>query len=225
QSSVEKGEVRSGLTISGAYADKLRRVLFAQFIQKIKSGEISKEDVARASRELNTFLYHLLVEKLKLEKDDVVRITVKYELQDREIKWDYENLKIDAYRKIPQSEVRKIIAETVKHVKEVIEGKHVIEEVGKTITGDTLYKIRLGGVDIGVLEVIGLDDEVIVKGALTSPDTVIIEKARIGIGGKEVSEVLLEKINELAEKGRKVSRQEAEETIKFFLSKVKTTIA
>lgn len=220
---VKGGEVRSGLIIAGAYADKLRKVLFAQFAEKIKSGELSKESIAKASGELNAFLYHLLVEKLKLDKLDVVRINVKYEIYNKELKWDYENLKIEAYRKIPQTEIDKTIIEAVKYVKEIVESKYTIEEIGKTLTGDTLYKIRLGDLNVGVLEAIKINDELLLKGALTSPEPIMIEKFRIELLGKNPNEVLIEKLNEIINKSKKVSRNEAEETIKALLSIAKTT--
>lgn len=222
---IEKGEVRSGLTIAGAYADKLRKALFAQFASKVKAGELSKEDVARASRELNTFLYHILVEKLKLDKLDVVRINIKYEVHGRELRWDYDNLRIEAYKRIPQEKVDETIMEAVRHVKEIIEGKYIVEEIGKTLTGDTLYKIRLGDLNVGVLEAIRLNDELLIKGALISPEPVMVEKIRIELYGRNPLEVLTEKLNEIISKSRKISRTEAEEAIKTLLSILKISTA
>jgi len=222
EASVKRGEVRSGLTIAGAYADKLRKALFAQFAEKVKSGELSKEDVARASRELNTFLYHILVEKLKLDKLDVVRINVKYEVYGRELRWDYDNLRIEAYRRIPKEKVDEVIMEAVRHVKEIVEGRLMVEEIGKTLTGDILYRIRLGDLDVGLLEAIKLDDELLLKGAFISPEPVMVEKIRIELYGRNPIEVLTEKLGEIINKSRKTSREEAEEAIKALLSIVKT---
>lgn len=222
---IERGEVRSGLTIAGAYADKLRKALFAQFASKVKTGELSKEDVARASRELNTFLYHILVEKLKLDKLDVVRINIKYEVHGRELRWDYDHLRIEAYKRIPQEKVDETIMEAVRHVKEIIEGKYIVEEIGKTLTGDTLYKIRLGDLNVGVLEAIRLNDELLIKGALISPEPVMVEKIRIELYGRNPLEVLTEKLNEIISKSRKISRTEAEEAIKTLISMLKIPTA
>lgn len=218
----ERGEVRSGLTIAGAYADKLRKVIFAQFAEKVKSGELSKMDIARASRELNTFLYHILVEKLKLDKLDVVRINIKYEVHGRELRWNYDDLRIEAYKRIPKEKIEEIIMEAVRHVKEIIEGRLVVEEVGKTLTGDNLYKVRLGDLDVGLLEAINLDTELLLKGAFISPEPVIVEKVRIELYGRNPIEVLTEKLGEIINKSRKVSREEAEEVIKTLISIVKT---
>lgn len=219
---MERGEIRSGLTIAGAYADKLRKALFAQFASKVKSGELEKEDIARASRELNTFLYHILVEKLKLDRADVVRINVKYEVHGRELRWDYDSLRIEVYKKMPKEIVDEAITEAVRHVKEIIEGRYLVEEVGKTLTGDILCKIRLGDLTVGMLEVIKLNDEILLKGAFISPEPVLVERTRIELYGREIVEVITEKLSEIIKSGRRVSREIAEETIKSLLTIVKT---
>lgn len=211
----ERGEVSSGLVIAGAYADKLRRVLFAQLSPKLKSRQISSSDVAKASRELNMLLYHILVEKLKVEKGDVVRIRVSYEIEDGGIRWDYESLTIEVYRRVPQEEVDRIIGEVLARVEEVVERRMRVEEAGRSPVGDLLYVVKIGDADVGVLEVTKLDDELLVRGALESPEPVIIERTRIELKNREVRDVLEEKLRELLEKGRRVSREEAEETIRL----------
>ena len=84
----------SGYIIVGAYADKIRRTLFAQLRDKIKSKEIDSKEVARAAAELNKLLYEILVNKLGLDKGDVVRIIVEYDVADDRINWNLETLKI-----------------------------------------------------------------------------------------------------------------------------------
>ncbi|NHV45151.1 MAG: DUF2258 domain-containing protein, partial [Candidatus Verstraetearchaeota archaeon] len=61
-------QLTTGLVITGAYADEIRKTLFAQLKDNIKKGEIPSQEVARAIAELNRILYHILVEKLKLDK-------------------------------------------------------------------------------------------------------------------------------------------------------------
>ncbi|RLG02295.1 MAG: DUF2258 domain-containing protein [Thaumarchaeota archaeon] len=102
-----RNEISTGLVIAGAYADKLRRTLFAQLSSKIKSKEISTTAVAKASRDLNMLLYNILVEKLAVKKGDVVRIRIGYTLEDGEIKWDYDSLNIEVYRRVGEEEVEK----------------------------------------------------------------------------------------------------------------------
>ena len=69
----------TGLVIAGAYADKVRRTLFAQTRQY----NIDGSEVIRASAGLNRFLYKIIVEKLRTEKRDVVRIKIDYDIEKK----------------------------------------------------------------------------------------------------------------------------------------------
>ena len=209
-----KNEISTGLVIAGAYADKLRRTLFAQLSSKIKSKEISAATVARASRDLNMLLYNILVEKLAVKKGDVVRIRIRYVLEDGEIKWDYNSLSIEVYRRVGEEEVEKVLKETLTRAEEVIERKLTVREVGKTPVGDLVYSVKLGDAEVGLLEVTSLDDEILVRGALTSPEPVIIERAKLKLDGRKPVEVIEEKLREISELGRRVKREEAEEALK-----------
>ena len=88
--------------------------------------------MARASRDLNMLLYNILVEKLAVKKGDVVRIRIRYVLEDGEIKWDYDSLRIEVYRRVGEEEVKKVLKETLRKAEEVIERKLTVREVGKT---------------------------------------------------------------------------------------------
>jgi len=218
----ERGELSSGLVIAGAYADKLRRALFAQLSLKVRSRQIPSEEVARASRELNTFLYHVLVERLGVEKGDVVRIKVGYEVEGGAVRWDYDSLKIEIYRKVPQERVDGVLMETLKHLEEVVERRLTVEKIGESPLGDLLYAVKIGGAEVGVLEATQLDDELLVRGALTSPEPVIIERTKIELKGREIREVLEGGLKELMERGRRVAREEAEEAVRL-LSRITRT--
>ncbi len=108
----------TGLIIAGAYADKVRRTLFAQLKDKIKNNEITPQEVARAAGELNRIIYEALVYKLKIDKGDVVRIRINYEVEDGKIKWDYSSLTIEAFRREPDEKVEKIVKESIKEILE-----------------------------------------------------------------------------------------------------------
>lgn len=108
-----KPALRTGLVIAGAYALKFRRSLFAQMKQQVKLGQVSKEEVARASSELNSLLYQLIVERLRMSKGDVVRIRVEYYVEDGRIVWDYGTLLVEAFRRVPEEEVRAALASLV----------------------------------------------------------------------------------------------------------------
>lgn len=100
-------ELSSGLIIAGAYADKIRRTLFAQLRDLIKQDKDFAREVARATAELNTVLYRILVDELKLSKGDVIRARINYflDLKNKKIIWDYKSLKLEVFRRIPNEQV------------------------------------------------------------------------------------------------------------------------
>ncbi|MCD6591690.1 MAG: DUF2258 domain-containing protein [Thaumarchaeota archaeon] len=110
----EKLILRTGIVVAGAYADRVRRVLFAQLSQKIKSGELDSKEVARAAGELNTILYDAFVKYLALSKGDLVRIEASYKVSDGRITWDLRELKVRAFREIGEEVVEKAIEEALK---------------------------------------------------------------------------------------------------------------
>jgi len=110
----EKLILRTGIVVAGAYADRVRRVLFAQLSQKIKSGELDSKEVARAAGELNTILYDAFVKYLALSKGDLVRIEAPYKVSDGRITWDLRELKVRAFREIGEEVVEKAIEEALK---------------------------------------------------------------------------------------------------------------
>jgi len=99
----------TGLVIAGAYADKLRRTLFAQLSQKIKAGELESSEVARAAAEINQLLYNILVHDLKIEKGDVVRIRIDYDIKDGSITWKKDTLSLEVFKRVDESKVAEAI--------------------------------------------------------------------------------------------------------------------
>ncbi len=103
----------TGLVIAGAYADKLRRTLFAQLREDVKGGKVSNQEVARAAAEMNQLLFHILVEDLKIDKGDVVRVRVDYTVEDGTIKWDLGTLTVEVFKRMNDDEVQSIVKKRV----------------------------------------------------------------------------------------------------------------
>jgi len=106
----------TGLVIAGAYADKLRRTLFAQLSDKVKSGELDSKEVARAAAEVNQLLFNILVEDLKIEKGDVVRIRIDYDVKDGEIKWDLSTLSVEAFKRLEDEKVAEVVKKRIEEL-------------------------------------------------------------------------------------------------------------
>ncbi|MFP3259384.1 MAG: DUF2258 domain-containing protein [Sulfolobus sp.] len=87
-----KIELSTGLIIAARYADKLRRVALVAF-SKIAPKDVIIRDVS----ELNKQLYDKIVNEMKLDKLDVIRIMVDAEYDENENKLKFENLRIIRY--------------------------------------------------------------------------------------------------------------------------------
>lgn len=121
---IVENELSTGLVIAGAYADKLRRTLFAQLKDYVKKDKELAKEVARASGEVNRLLYYIIVENLGSDKGDVVRIRVKYVFDPREkrIRWNYDTLRIEYFKRQPDEHVNEVIKNVIKEkLKEVME--------------------------------------------------------------------------------------------------------
>jgi len=109
--------LNTGPVIAGAYADKVRRTLFALCNDLVKQGAITQEQIAYGAAQLNQLLYKIIVEKLKCDKGDIVRIVVDYDVNNGKIEWKYDTLKLEWFIRKPQEEVDKAVSETLKETK------------------------------------------------------------------------------------------------------------
>ncbi len=202
----------SGYIIVGAYADKIRRTLFAQLRDKIKSKELDSKIVAKAAADLNKLLYEILVNKLKLDKGDVVRIMIQYEVSEGEIRWNLDSLKIEVFKRVPEEEVRPIIEDAVsrmEELEEIEEAKFEVEKAGETDLGDIVYFVKVDGESAGALVVTPLNGEAIVRGAIIKPNPVVIEKTKIKIE-EELEETLVSLVEQ---RGKEVDEETAEKIV------------
>jgi hypothetical protein len=135
QPTQETRTLSSGLIIAGAYADKVRRTLFAQMRDYVKQDKEIAREVARASGELNAVLFRILVEELKVEKGDVVRVRINYNFDPsaKRIVWDYNSLSIEVFKRVPDEQVASVVREAVrtkisKYIEEFQRAPRAVEE-------------------------------------------------------------------------------------------------
>jgi hypothetical protein len=106
----------TGLIIAGAYADKFRRTLFAQLSEKVKSGEIDSKEVARAAAEVNQLLFNILVEDVKVDKGDVVRIRIDYNIENGTVKWDLSTLSLEVFKRVNDEDVNSVVKKRIEEL-------------------------------------------------------------------------------------------------------------
>ncbi len=138
-------QLSTGLIIAGAYADKVRRVLFAQLKDEIKQGRVSSQEVAYKAGLLNRILYEILVNKLKIDKGDVVRVRIEYNVVNGSIEWVFDKLQVEAFRRINQEEVDAAVKEVIEKVGDVLAAPPTAEEREWT-----------GGIEVSIGDVIEL---------------------------------------------------------------------
>jgi len=198
--------LRSGAVILGAYASKIRKTLFAQLKDRVKAGEISSQEIARAAGELNKALYTLFVERLKLEKGDVVRISIDYEIDEQKIKWKWDTIKIECFKRVPEKEIMKNLFDILKRE----EAKYAIRKLRETKLGDLIFEILENEKQTGLIVVTPLNEEIVVRGAIRP--TTLIPKIRMRIEGN-IEEYLSNSLKEILESGRQVEKEEVEKIV------------
>ncbi len=208
-------QLSTGLVIVGAYADKVRKTLFAQMKNSIASGEITSQEVARAAAELNRVLYNIVVDALKSDKGDVVRIRIEYDLSEGKVSWKYDTLSVEYFKRVPDEEVKKLVSNAISKVEEMLVKaiEYETEKVVTTTLGDLVYMVKLGGEKVGALVATPLEGQVVVRGAVTQPSPVLI-KGKIGLEGRTVDEVIGKGISDLVKTGENVEAEEAEKAVK-----------
>lgn len=201
----------TGLVRAGGYADKVRRTLFAQLKNDIKAGKIDAQQVAYRAGRLNEVLFKVLVELLGIDKRDVVRISINYEVSGGDIHFDWDTLNIEVYpfneelSKRATEEARKFIE------RGLVDYDFEVVETGRT--GPTVfYDIRLNGEKVGAVAVMDVGESLAVSGAI------ILNEKGYKIGGllrkSESIEVGIRRlVNEAIINKNEVSLDEAEALI------------
>lgn len=207
----------TGFIIAGAYADKVRKTLFAQLRDHMKRGEVSAQEVARAAAELNRALYHILVERLKSDKGDVVRAKIEYDVEGGRVVWDYNTLQLEVFKRVPDEEVQRVLRETTPEISKLLERAiaYNVERAAVTSYGDYLFRVKIDDKVVGALTVTTIDNEVaIVRGAVLEPTPIIIDKSKVPLEGKSIEEVVSSNLANLVKSARNVELAEAERALK-----------
>jgi hypothetical protein len=207
--------LRSGLVIAGGYADKVRRVLFAQLKDQIKSGELDSKEVARAAGELNRLLFEILVSKLQVDKGDVVRITVDYEVENGNIKWKLDTLKVEVWRRMPDEEIEPVLKSIVEKAEEIVTTaiEFTLKKVGKTDTDDIVYAIIYDDREVGALLATPINGKAIIRGAVVEPTPLVLKKNIVEYEN-DLDEYLTQNIVQIMKGAENVERREAERVVR-----------
>jgi len=162
--------LNTGLVRVAGYAPKVRRTLLAQLKQAIAAGEVSPREAVYKAAQLNRLLYISLVEELHLQKNDIVRVRVDYELSDGELKWNLDTVRIDVWRADDALSAK--AAETLKAVAEREkwrEQRLTARLVASSPLGEEVYELLRGDARVGAVKVVKTDDTAVVIGAVLDP--------------------------------------------------------
>ncbi|RLF12917.1 MAG: DUF2258 domain-containing protein [Thermoprotei archaeon] len=215
----------SGLVIAGAYADKVRRTLFAQVRDLIRQDKEWARRAALAVAQLNRVLFALFVERLKVDKGDVVRVRIDYDVDEerRSFTWDWGTLQIEVFRRVPGEELEPAVKDIIAHAAELSTAAvaYTIEKLGETEDGDVIYLIRLGGVEAGAVEVTPVDQTLAIlkKGAVLEPTPAIFERARMELK-QGLEEDLQQVLSAVISSAKHVSVDEAKKVVDYIKSRV-----
>jgi len=162
--------LNTGLVRVAGYAPKVRRTLLAQLKPAIAAGEVSPREAVYKAAQLNRLLYISLVEELHLQKNDIVRVRVDYELSDGELKWNLDTVRIDVWRADDALSAK--AAETLKAVAEREkwrEQRLTARLVASSPLGEEVYELLRGDARVGAVKVVKTDDTAVVIGAVLDP--------------------------------------------------------
>ncbi|MEM0002272.1 MAG: DUF2258 domain-containing protein [Desulfurococcaceae archaeon] len=219
--------LRSGFVLSAGYAAKLRKTLFAQLKDLVKQDKEFASKIAYYSGLLNRALFTLLVEELKVDKLDVVRISINYDVDEanKAIIWKWDTLKIEIYKRVSpetyESTLKNFILKAPELALKAV--KYSVNKLGESFDGDIVYEIRIGEKEVGAAVVYPIDENTIVLkvAAVIEPTAAVFEKSKLELAGRSIEEVLLEKIGKIMEIAKHISHEEAFKIINAIREKVK----
>lgn len=221
--------LRSGLVPAAVYADKLRRGIFAQLRDYIKRDKELSSRVAYYAATLNRALFTLLVEELKVDKQDVVRITINYELDEanKSIIWKWDTLKVEIYRRVPPETYEETLKKFILKAPELSVGavKYSLSKLGETFDGDLVYAVKIDEKEVGATTAFQVDETTIVlkKAAVIEPTPAIFDKVKLDLAGRSPEEVLADQLSKIIQVAKHVTHDEAYKLINSIRGKVAAT--
>lgn len=158
--------LNSGLIIVGAYDDKIRRTLFGM----VK--DVDSKELAKAAGNLNRFLFKLLVEELRLDKGDVVRVRVPFEITNGKVSWDLLNMEVEVFKRVAQEDVKRALDRLLSQYRPE-EGvvRYEFRPKSETLTGEVIYEVLADGKSVGMARFDGKT----LRGAVLEPIPRIFE--------------------------------------------------
>lgn len=218
--------LNTGLVYVAGYADKIKRTVFAQLREQARDKEAAKM-IAFHVGQLNRALFTLLVEEMKLAKDDGVKIIIDYQWDEdkKAITWLWNTLQLIVYRKVSEEEVKRHLESFIPRAHELALGvvKYGLEKIGETIDGDLIFAVKVGGREVGALSTYIIDENTLImkKAAVIEPTPVVLEKVTINYGGKTIEDALVEELGKVMQKGVHTSTEEALKIANLLREKVK----
>ncbi len=214
----------TGYIIVGVYATKVRRTLYAQLSQRVRSDKEWAQRVAYGAAQLNRVLYELFVNRLKLDKGDVIRVRINYDIDDekKSIIWRWNSMRVEVFRRVPGTDVELAVKEIMASAEEILKTSLRFEAVklGETEDGDVVYALKLGGREVGAVIVTPLDGEVLLKsGAVLEPSPAIFGRTRAKLEGRSIEEVIAGLVSRPQEASQ-VERNEALKLVNSLRSRV-----
>ncbi|MEM1661846.1 MAG: DUF2258 domain-containing protein [Desulfurococcaceae archaeon] len=218
--------LNTGLIYAAIYADKIRKTVFAQLKEFARDKEVAKKINYYVAR-LNRALFTLLIEDIKLSKDDGIKIMIDYEFDEvnKSITWKWDTLQIVVYKKMPEDQIKVYLEKFIPIAEELSTGivSYSIEKIGETIDGDLIYAIKIGDKEIGAVSIYVLNGNkaVLKKASILEPTPVHFEKTVIDYAGKSLEDALKEELGKVIQKGIHTSYDEAIRIINALREKVK----
>lgn len=211
--------MRTGLVIAGGYATKVRRVVFAQLADNIREKKIDNEAVAFHTTQLNRFLFTVLVDKLRVDKGDAVRISIDYEVSEGKIVWKFDTLRIEVFKRVPDEKVAEVLTALVPEAEKIMAApiEYVVEFIGDTSDGDKIYVLKVGEREGGILELIPINEEFlyIKVGVLLAPEPTKVEKVKITLEGRSYEDALKASVSSLLKLGKPITPSEADSIMNY----------